>query len=212
MHPLSHLFVLGPALFLPLAFACAGHELVEAKSEVSPFDPFEQGRWEFQIGAGAFFSIHNRSEERPTNNDAGISARLGWMLGTPEGDSCFRGNFELLAEASGGVVFEGPGDALGGLAVLLRRNFVQPGSPLVPYFQIGAGALLNDIHEDQRQRRIGQAFEFTLQAGLGIRYLFSEQCGAFVEGTYRHISNANLADRNFGMNSAGGLVGVNYFF
>jgi hypothetical protein len=33
-----------------------------------------------------------------------------------------------------------------------------------------------------------------------------------LEADLRHISNANLYDRNFGMNSLGGLAGVSWFF
>ena len=212
MQVVFRLLALVFALNVTVLCARAGHEVVDAKKQVSVFDPFEKGTRELQIGAGAFFSFHNRSEERPTNNDADISARLGWMLSTPEGDGILRGNHEFLVEAFGGWVFDGPGNGLGGLTLFLRRNFVQPDSRLVPYFQFGAGVLLNDIHEDQRQRRVGQAFEFSLQWGLGLRYLFSERCGVFLEATYRHISNANLADRNFGLNSFGGMAGASYFF
>ncbi len=208
----SRLFTTVFAFALAVSAACAGHEVADGKSEVSVFNPFEKGTRELQIGAGAFFSLHNRSEQRPTNNDADLSVRLGWMISTPDGDGFFRGNHELLVEAFGAFVFQGPGDGLGGLTLFLRRNFVQPDSRIVPYLQFGAGVLLNDIHDDPRQRRVGQAFEFSLQGGLGVRYLCSERCAVFLEGTYCHISNANLSDRNFGLNSWGGLLGASYFF
>ncbi|MDB6175289.1 MAG: ompW [Chthoniobacteraceae bacterium] len=192
--------------------AHAGKEVIDTKTEAVLFSPFDRGMREFQISAGALFSLNNRGEKRPTIDDVDLSLRLGWMLNTPSGESCLRGNFEFLAEAFGGAVVDGPGDGLGGITLLLRYNFVQPATRWVPYFQVGAGGVYSNIYEDHVQRLIGRSVEFNLQAGLGLRYICSERCSVFVEADYRHISNADTADRNLGLNSIGGLIGAGFSF
>lgn len=178
---------------------------------VSEF-PFERGDWEFQALGGAFVGIEQNSEKRPQTNDADVAARLGVMLTNPFFSGWVRGNLELLIEAFGAKTFEGPSGELAGGTLLLRYNFLQPQAHLIPYLQIGAGALYDDLYQHETQRLIGSAFEFNLQASLGARYLLSRQWALAFEGTYRHISNANTAARNLGLNSIGGFAGVSYFF
>ncbi len=207
---LSYLAILLAVSFIP--GARAGSALVDDKKAVIPTiaTPFDQGRLELQSSSGAFFSLNG--EDRPTLNYSSTAYRLGIMLNDPVGDGCFRGNFELMLEAFVGSVFDGPGNVLAGGALILRYNFVQPEAKWVPYFQIGAGALYNDIHQDPSQRLIGQAWEIDLEASLGIRYFFNDLWSANLEGSFRHISNAGLNDRNVGLNSLGGGVGLGYHF
>lgn len=175
-------------------------------------DIFDRGAQELQFSAGAFLSFGNYSELRPQLADLDASVRLGWMFGPPDGSGIWRGNFEFLAELSGAGVVKGPGTVLTGLSLLVRYNFIAPESRVVPYFQIGVGGLYNDVFEERTQSLLGSAFEFNLQGAFGVRYLCGERCAIFLEANYRHISNANLADRNAGMNSAGSLLGVSWFF
>ena len=209
----THFGYLACAILVALtSTAQAGHRLSEAKETVAPSSPFDRGRHELQIGAGPFFSFGNDALERPELNDVDLTARLGWMLNTPTGDGLFRGNVEVLAELFGAGIFEGPGSVIAGATLLLRYNFVQPDARLVPYFQIGLGGAYSDAHEELPQRRLGSALSFNLQGGLGLRYLCSASLAVFVEANYRHLSNASLADRNNGLNSVGGYLGVSYFF
>ena len=199
----------GLAFLLPLSMQ-AGQPV----KEVAPvYSPFDKGNMELQIGTGAFFSIKtNGSATKPDIADVDVSLNVGWMLNTPSGDAWYSGNFEFLIEAFGGVIVDGPGDGLGGLALRLRYNFVQPGAKLVPYFQIGAGGVYSDISDDPVQRLVGQEFEFNLQAAVGLRYFIGERTAIFGEFGWRHISNADTADRNVGFNALGGVVGVSMFF
>jgi hypothetical protein len=78
--------------------------------------------------------------------------------------------------------------------------------------QIGAGALGNNIYKGERQREIGEGFEFVLQGDVGLRYMISDKWSMSAEGGYRHISNADLAARNEGLNSIGMLMEMSYRF
>ena len=174
--------------------------------------PFEKGRFELQSGLGAFWSFSPDGSERDTINYMLSTYRLGVMLNDPSGDGWYRGNFEFMLEGFYGSVFQGPGDSLAGGSLILRYNFVQPESHWFPYFQIGAGGLWNDIYEDRNQILIGKEWEFLLQASLGLRYQITPKWGIAIEGGWRHISNAETDDRNRGLDSLGGLVGLVYTF
>jgi len=96
--------------------------------------------------------------------------------------------------------------------LLWRYNFIQPDARWVPYFQLGAGALGNNIYRERGQKEIGEGFEFMLQGEIGLRYMISDAWSVSAEGGYRHISNAGLASNNEGLNSLGGVLQVSYRF
>lgn len=203
--------VLLPVFVASVLPVMAGEESKEVKQVLSLTTPFDQGRMELQSSSGAFFSIGGGN--RPTLNYSSSSYRLGFMLNTPSGDGFFRGNCEFLIQAFGASVFEdNPGNYAAGAMVLLRYNFVQPESKWAPYVQLGGGMVYNDIYKDKSQRLIGQQWEFDLEAAVGLRYLLNDRWSASIEGGYRHISNADLADRNTGLNSLGVTAGLGLHF
>ena len=211
MSPLRFLFPLVCPLLLIAVQAEAGEEVKESKATVVE-SPFDKGKYEIQLGAGAFSSFQPTTSTRPGFTDIDAAIRAGVMLNTPDGSGFLRGNFEFLLEGYGALLVEGPRTGYAGLGLMLRYNFVQPDSAWVPYFQIQGGGVYNDIYHDGSQRVFGSALEFDLGGGLGMRYIFSPRCGAFLEADYRHISNAGTAARNLGLNSMGGFLGVSVFF
>lgn len=209
------LLVLAFAAFAAAAeSAVAGTSAVEFKNNVNPpASPFDQGGMEAEVLAGLFAGFNGKpSEKRPTIDFASQTLRGGIMLYSPRGSGLLRGNTEFLLEAFGGEVYQGPGRWLAGGSLLLRYNFVQPGARFVPFLEAGGGALDNDIHHNQTQRLIGAGFEFNLEAFLGAHYFVTDHLAVTLEGGYRHVSNANTASRNLGLNTLGGQVGVSYFF
>jgi hypothetical protein len=187
----------------------AGSSVEATSSDTSQFD---SGRHELQIGAGVFVSFQTTSATRPQINDVGGHLRLGWMLSTPSGEGFWRGNTELLIAAQGSGIVKGPGSVLAGGSLVLRRNFVQPASRWVPYAQLEAGGLYNDGYRERIQHAFGEAFEFQLGGGIGLRYLCTSEWAMFLEADYRHISNAGLADRNTGTNAVGGFIGISRLY
>jgi len=69
-----------------------------------------------------------------------------------------------------------------------------------------------DAYKDYSQNAIGQAIEFTPQASLGLHYLIDKKWSIDTEAMFHHISNAGLSERNRGINSFGGFIGLTYFF
>jgi opacity protein-like surface antigen len=146
---------------------------------------------------------------RPTIDYSFTSLQLGYMLGDVKGRGWCRGNFELVGEGFGSAVFEGPGGYIAGGTLWLRYNFVPRSSiGLVPYAQAGGGVLSTDIDHSI----VGDPFNFNLDAGVGVRYLAGRNWSISLEFRYQHISNANVNHRNLGINAAGPILGVSYFF
>lgn len=197
-----------------IAVASAGDDVSKqiAPTPAPRLPAFRAGAQEVEALSGPLFSISGNSTKRPTLNYVFEAIRYGRMLNDVHGSSFLRGNDEILLEIFGGEVFAGPGSGMGGGTLIFRHNFVQDGSPFVPYFQVGGGGLDNDVYLNQTQRRIGERFEFVLHSGLGVRWMLNSHWAITAEGDYRHISNAGLSHRNSGLNSMGATLGLNYLF
>jgi hypothetical protein len=185
-------------------------------SEEFPARPTElsiKDRFSLQLVTGSLFSTKLFNGHEHTLDYWQTNLRLGCALNQPgPANSIFRGNFEVLLEVTGSYIYEGSGDYMAGITALLRYNFVQPDARFLPYVQAGAGIVFNDIYKDQSHDAVGQAIEFTPQASLGFRYLIHPKWSLNAEVMFHHISNANLSDRNDGINALGGFIGVTYFF
>jgi hypothetical protein len=133
--------------------------------------------------------------------------QLGYMLPVI-GSSFYRGNFEGLADLFLWESTREQSGILGGGALGLHYNFVQPGWRFVPYIGASLGLSGNDLYIQQNQKIIGGPFEFVLQANIGARYFISRNWGLLIEGGYEHVSNADIYPRNFGINQTGGRFGI----
>jgi lipid A 3-O-deacylase len=192
-------------------FAPPGMPAEEVSEEILADDPFGRGRWSFEVNAGCYFSQPGVGPRTPTFDLAPINLRLGLMLHEPCFPGWFRGSFEGLVEFSTAPVVDGFGDIVVGPTALLRYNWVQPGRRWVPYLQGGAGLVYNNAFEDRSQRAIGEAVEFALKAAVGCHFFLRDNLSLDVEGGYIHISNADLASRNLGINSVGGTLGITLY-
>ena len=185
-----------------------------ASTSLTEPDPiFHHGALDLQLMGGALFSVQARgTPERPNLDYAPIVLRLGYMVNNVYGSGFLRGNDEVMLEGIGAPIFSGPGSGLGGLSLLYRRNFLAPNTKIVPYVTFGAGGVYNDVYHEHPQRIIGAAGEFDLQAAAGLRFRVSTKLTLDTEFSYRHISNADFANRNYGTNGLGGMVGLSYGF
>ena len=177
--------------------------------------PFERGAHEVNVTSGFLYSPVIATGNRQVLNYVQGDVSLGCMLTSPApgfGHAWLRGNWEAIGTLFGVGVVKGPGDFMAGGRLLLRYNFVQPDAKWVPFFQIGAGGLGDNIYEHRDQRVIGSGFEFTLVADAGVRYFFNPKLALMLMADFEHVSNAGTASRNLGMNAAGGMLGVGYFF
>jgi Lipid A 3-O-deacylase (PagL) len=156
---------------------------------------------------GYYNSSFIPSTRRPIFAFAETDLQLGYMLPVI-GSSFYRGNFEGLANIFVWASTRETSGVLGGGALGLHYNFVQPGWRFVPYLGVSMGLSGNDLYRDLNQTIIGGPFEFVLQANLGARYFINRSFGLLIEGGYQHVSNADIYPRNFGLNQIGGHFGI----
>ena len=178
-------------------------------------DPLAKGVTDIEVLGGYFHSpITTGGGHRPEYDYSGADFRYGVVLSDTlfEHSPVLRGNTEILLDALADGVAKGPGSYMVGGSVLFRYNFIQPGSRLIPYFQAGGGGLHADAAEDRSQRIIGSDFEFILEADLGARLLLNDHWSLLLEGGFQHISNADTAARNVGVNALGGRMGASYIY
>jgi hypothetical protein len=168
--------------------------------------------YELQILAGTYFAPSGLGPETPAYDVAPLTIRLGRITDCGLTIGRVRGNLEPMLELSGAPVFNGFGNFYIGASGLLRYNFVHPESPLVPYLQGGAGVTYNDGFRNLNQDALGAGLEFLLQVEVGLRYFMSDRWSLDIEGGLLHISNANTARRNAGINALGGSIGISYYF
>lgn len=183
-------------------------------TEVESDFPFVKGARELELGLGAFWSVGTTGDAKRPDMSFGLAqVSHGWMLSDVRGSGALRGNFEFLLGVFGGSIWDGPGDGLIGSNLLLRYNFVQSGAVVVPFVQIGGGGVYSDAAKDDKvQQLIGSEMSFNLEGAIGVRWMLSNRCAVSLRAEYRHLSNANLADRNSGLNVIGGVLGVSWFF
>jgi hypothetical protein len=173
---------------------------------------FAKGGYEFQNVAGLYYFFDRGTNDGPSIDLALDSIRLGIMLSNPHGSGFFAGNWEILGEIFGGGIFQGPGSVEAGATLIMRYNFIQPGSRVIPFMQIGAGGVYTDISERGSQGLVSLPIEFNLQGTGGLRFLLGNQWSLIMEAGYRHISNGATKEPNRGVDSVGGDVGLGFFF
>jgi lipid A 3-O-deacylase len=198
------------------SFAYAGTETTTTGKEIKNVAPVEllpKGTTEIELLGGYFHSpVLATGGSRPEFDYAGADARVGKVLTDPIlADTFLKGNFEMLLDVLGYGVTSGPGSYLVGGSLLFRYNFLAAGH-IIPYFQLGGGGLHSDAVEDQSQRLIGADFEFILEAEVGVRIPINDKWSVRLEGGFEHISNADTAARNVGVNALGGRLGLGYTF
>jgi opacity protein-like surface antigen len=169
---------------------------------------FEYGRYEIALNNGVLFSPFVATGGRPHINYTVTELQFGCMLSDVKHAGWLSGNLELLGAGAGGTVFTGAGNYVAGGTAWLRYNFVQEKQKLVPYAQLGAGISFTDLD----RRVLGQNFNFNLNLGVGVRYLLAPNWSVSLEYRYQHISNADMAKKNIGINADGPMLGVAYLF
>ena len=192
--------------------AAAGFSLSDKNPGAPASDPFSKGNFELEFLGGGDSSTVFPDARHPRITFVGADLRFGLMVSNITGRGFYRGNFEILLGAFAAGVTDGPGSWLAGGCVLGRYNFVQPKARVVPYLQLAGGGLGNDVYRDHTQRLIGGGFEFTLGAGVGVRFPIGRHFGLLLEGSYLHISDAGIYPRNRGLNTFGAHAGGFYLF
>ena len=165
---------------------------------------FTKGNWEGMAGGAVMFSPVGAVGGRPAVNYVVAVGQAGYMLTGVRGSGLWRGNFEAVGEVFGGSVYQGRGSYVTGLTLWGRYNFVPQDWRVTPYGQLGLGIGM----ADKDKNVFGPLFGFNIDAAVGARYLLRPRLALHAEYRFQHISNANTAPRNLGINAHGPMAGV----
>ncbi len=194
----------------PQLFAQDSQTNLTDHTKITLDDRFNRGLREASVGGG-FMMTCITGEGRPIVNYAMGYVNVGYFFYDPAGSGFFRGNLEVLPEVFGAGIYESPtagGNYIAGATLYLRYNFIQKNWWCVPYLQGGAGLTSMDINHGYD----GMNFNFNLDAGAGARFLVARNWSINAEVLFQHISNADTADHNIGLNSIGPRLSASFSF
>lgn len=134
-----------------------------------------------------------------------VMPRIGMVLTDPLGKSWWQGNVELLVEpVVARFIKPFAAEAAGG-SFVLQYNFLSFGR-WMPFWDAGAGMIWTNLAP--RIPEQSTPFEFVLETGPGVHYFVTDRITWTMGVRYHHISNANLGDRNTGINGVLPYVGL----
>ena len=169
---------------------------------------FAKGNWEGMAGGAVMFSPVGAVGGRPPVNYAVAVGQAGYMISEVRGPGLLRGNLEAVGEVFGGGIYQGRGSYISGLTLWGRYNFVPQDWRVTPYWQLGMGVGM----ADKDKNVFGSLFGFNMDAAVGGRYFLRPRLALHAEYRFQHISNANSAPHNLGINAHGPMVGWAWLF
>jgi opacity protein-like surface antigen len=91
-----------------------------------------------------------------------------------------------------------PGTAYAvGISLMYRYHF-SPNRRFAPFAEIGSGVVVTNFND--KIKELGGSFQFSPQAGLGVRTALSERSDLVLSARWFHLSNAGLRKPNAGLN------------
>lgn len=163
-----------------------------------------------ELGAVVGYLQGNDTFTSDSSNRSAVYAlpRIG-MVVTPEvGSRFYRGNLEVLLEPLYAHYFKPFGANAAGGSVLFKYNFLAFGR-WMPYWDLGLGMLWTNLAP--RISEQSTPFNFVLESGPGVQYFVTERVALTLGVRFHHISNAQIGDRNHGLNSTLGYTGISVF-
>ena len=114
---------------------------------------------------------------------------------------------ELLFELPVNIFVDPENAIAAGPTVLLRQHFARDGK-VIPFAEVGAGFVLTDLDVPE----LGGAFQFSLQAGAGLRVPLRRDSSLIFGARWYHLSNAGLREPNSSLNNIQVTLGVTRSF
>ena len=168
---------------------------------------FRAGAQVLSLNAGVMYGmLMFGSHER--HHLALSTLSYGQMIGGIKGvGHWYGGNWELRGELCGGEQFNPVTSWVMGIGPHLRYN-ITTGTRWVPFIDIGAGVSWTGISVPD----LGDSFQFNLQGGAGLNWFVKDNLAVSFECRYLHLSSSAISMPNNGVNTVGGLLGLNWFF
>lgn len=170
----------------------------------------KSGTVELGIQAGYWQATTALGGAQSSNRSAVfVLPQIGYVLTDKLDAGYFSGAFEVIVEPVGAHFFEPFSASLFGGSLVLKYDFLSYGR-WIPYWDVGAGMVWTDLAS--RIPEQSTQFNFILGTGPGVQYLVTDRTAVSLGVRLSHISNANLGDRNTGINAVLGLIGFAYYF
>ncbi len=193
--------IAGLCAIMPVLGARADAQTIQAR------DIVKQGTIEAGAVVGFLQGLDVGTSE-PNRSATYVLPRIGKVVTGDLGKDLYVGNFEVLFEPLYAHYWEPfHGEAAGGSA-LFKYNFLAFGR-WMPFWDLGLGMLWTDLAP--RIPEQSEQFNFVLESGTGTQYFMTESIALTIGARFHHISNAGIGDRNLGLNSVLGYVGVSFF-
>lgn len=173
--------------------------------EAAPF-ALEKGasEWGLLAGAGVAHPIWGGLGDRQF---LALGGRLGRILTNPFGAGPLKGQLGVSLEVLPSFLMFEEETSYGASFTLLFRHYVITSSRWRPFISFGAGALFSTHPIPPGTTRVN----FTPQLGAGVAFAHNARTLLFWEYRLHHISNAEIADYNPGINSSYLQFGVSVF-
>jgi len=178
-----------------------------ALSQLNQMERIHAGLLEIGMMAGYGKAVRIGATQDDRRQYAIFNPRFGIFLTDVIGKVPYKGSMELIAEPIGMFQFEPKQLYAVGLSALLRYNF-WTGSKIIPFLDAGAGVMGTNFGPPEQ----GSIFNFQLQAGAGLHIFVKQGLALTFQYRLHHISNANTADPNLGINSNLFLAGLSIFY
>lgn len=196
------LIVLGAMLWIDGGMATA-------ESSFAARDVVKKGAIELG-GAVGYAQATTAIGAGPSANRAAVFVlpRVGMVLTDPLGTSWWQGNIELLLEPVYARFTKPFGADGAGGSFVVKYNFLSFGR-WMPFWDAGAGIFWTNLAP--RISEQSTQFEFGLETGPGVHYFVTDRIAWTMGVRLHHISNANLGERNTGINGVLPYVGISFF-
>jgi lipid A 3-O-deacylase len=161
--------------------------------------------------AGGFWQAVDFVNNPPSTNRSSVFVlpTIGMIVTDELGAGLLSGNLELAVEPLYAKFTEPFSANAAGGSFVVKYNLLSYGR-WVPFWDAGAGMLWTNLAPRIPEQSL--QFNFVLETGPGVRYLLTRSLTMSAGVRYHHISNADLGDRNTGLNAVLAYVGLSWFF
>jgi len=136
-----------------------------------------------------------------------LGGRVGRVLTNRVGPGLLKGHFEISLDVIPLFLTVQDNVAYGFNVGLLFRHYMRLDATMRPFVSFGSGPLVST-----EQVPVGTSrFNFASSLGAGVLFRKSERAAYMIEARVHHISNADTADTNPGINSIYFQFGISFF-
>lgn len=173
-------------------------------------DLLKSGTVELGLAAGFGQAVEFVNHPPSTDRSAVfVLPKIGMVVTEELRAGLLSGNIELAVEPLFARYTKPfPAEAAGG-AWVLKYNLLSFGH-WVPFWEAGAGMLWTNLAP--RIPEQSTPFNFVLETGPGVHYFLTRSTTVTGGVRYHHISNADIGQRNTGLNAVLPYLGLSWFF